>query len=61
MIAEILTIYLLGAVGLFVGLRLTPPGAPWWRDWLIAALWPLVLVTGLVVVFEGPSEPGEDS
>lgn len=58
MIAEILTIYLLGAVGLFVGLRLTPPGAPWWRDWLIAALWLPALLSG--VVFEGPSEPGDD-
>ena len=58
MIAEILTIYALVGVAVFVGLRAYPPRVPWWRDALLAALWLPALLSG--VVFEGPSEPGDD-
>ena len=56
MIAEILALYALGAVGIFAGLRITPR-APWWRDALLAALWPGMV---FVPLFEGPSEPGDE-
>lgn len=57
MIHEILAVYALGAVALFMGLRIKP-GVPWWRDALVALLWPAMFA---VVVFEGPSAPPEDS